>query len=530
MEVVITLDSSDEERQSSESATPSPEPVKRPKLAVEIKPPAKYVPGSGPELQPLRLLPPKTSTGFIIERILLPSPGLAADGKPLPKRMTYIVGWRDLPAASLLVPAMQILDYVSPRALEDWEEALEAGMEEERAKLEEEKINGPPNIKQKHKARPPVHTDIEAAAAIEPETEAEDAVRPKMGAMSLSTPQKRKLADFEGLSDDEDSPSNQIAREIFGQDSREDSWGTPAAATEAEDAQVEASGAADEGGPYMSKRTNVATPVPLPSYISGIMGYGTSLPELRPVSASEPEPVYFPKQLEHTDPVSSVEGTTLSGATSFKAFTGGYGIVNSSSTRESTGDILGRSSPKPKKTNGSAQRPKRKQPAPKKRKTSQALEGVDEDGEPTWEVERLEDLASYDVEGHGVMRYFMVRWAGDWPTDQKTSWEPEENIPRNLVRTYFKMDKKRRAKLAAQHRREPQPEAAASSDMNAAHSSVGEAFVEADAQNNALFGDSSYGLGGEERSSVDDDLGNELFVVDDEPGTGRGFHKEAVLL
>lgn len=530
MEAVVVLDSSDEERESSEPAAPSPEPIKRPKLAVEIQPAARYVPGCGPALQPLRLLPPETSTGFIIERILLPSPGLAADGKLLPKRMTYIVGWRDLPAASLLVPAMQILDYVSPRALEDWEEALEVGMEEERTKLAEEKINGPPNMKQKHKARPPAHTDIEAAAAIEPETEAEDALRPKMGgAMSLSTPQKRKLADFEGLSDDEDSPSNQIAREIFGQDSREDSWDVPVPGTRAEDEQVGLRDAVGEDGPHTSTKTMVATPVPLPSYVSGTMRPGISLPELRPVSASTPEAIYFPKQPDPTGPVSSIEGNALSGATSLDGFPGGYSLSKPSSTRESTGDTSRHTSAKPRKANGSAKKPKPSQPKPKKRKTSQDVADVGQNDEPTWEVERLEDRTTYEVEGLGTVRYFMVRWAGDWPPDQKTSWEPEENIPRNLVRSYTKMDKKKRAKLAAQHQHARiQWQNAVSGGVDAAHSSASEAFAEVDVQNDAPFGSTSHDFGAEERPSVEDDLGNEVHAFEDESGTGRSFHKEPV--
>ncbi|KAM4054431.1 hypothetical protein HRG_005287 [Hirsutella rhossiliensis] len=102
----------------------------------------RYVPGSGPPLQRISILPPEDSTAYIVERILLPSLGHAADGKPLPKRMTYIIGWRDLPAARHLVPAMKILNYVSPRALEEWESNREVELAEDRRKQADEKDVG----------------------------------------------------------------------------------------------------------------------------------------------------------------------------------------------------------------------------------------------------------------------------------------------------------------------------------------------------------------------------------------------------
>ncbi|KAG5912877.1 hypothetical protein E4U61_007720 [Claviceps capensis] len=72
-----------------------------------------------------------------------------------------------------------------------------------------------------------------------------------------------------------------------------------------------------------------------------------------------------------------------------------------------------------------------------------------------WEVERLDDMALHHVENHGPIRYFLVRWVGDWPTEQNPSWEPEHNLHPDLVRNYTELAKKKRAKLAAQHQRPP---------------------------------------------------------------------------
>ncbi|KAH7312466.1 hypothetical protein B0I35DRAFT_57475 [Stachybotrys elegans] len=122
-------------RRSRKSADSS---RKRTRIVVQLRArPAPYVPRSGPRLEPPRLQLPSDSTAYIVDRILLPSPGPAADGRPLPRRMTYIVGWHDLPAARALVPAMRILEYVSPLVLEEWEWQLELGLDEERGREQE---------------------------------------------------------------------------------------------------------------------------------------------------------------------------------------------------------------------------------------------------------------------------------------------------------------------------------------------------------------------------------------------------------
>ncbi|KAM3512541.1 hypothetical protein MY11210_003804 [Beauveria gryllotalpidicola] len=60
----------------------------------------------------------------------------------------------------------------------------------------------------------------------------------------------------------------------------------------------------------------------------------------------------------------------------------------------------------------------------------------EDDDETDWAVDRIEDMELYDVEGRGLVRYFKVRWEGDWPPDQNPTWEPEENLPDDLVRDF----------------------------------------------------------------------------------------------
>ncbi|KAK1981162.1 hypothetical protein LZ30DRAFT_689415 [Colletotrichum cereale] len=94
----------------------------------------RYKPGTGPPLAPITLLPVRDTTAYIREEFFVP-PALSAGGK---KRLLYIVGWTDLPAARLQIDAERIFDYVSPRAYEEWCAARAAERDEEERRIEEE--------------------------------------------------------------------------------------------------------------------------------------------------------------------------------------------------------------------------------------------------------------------------------------------------------------------------------------------------------------------------------------------------------
>ncbi|KAM4061389.1 hypothetical protein HRG_013104 [Hirsutella rhossiliensis] len=49
-------------------------------------------------------------------------------------------------------------------------------------------------------------------------------------------------------------------------------------------------------------------------------------------------------------------------------------------------------------------------------------ENSDDDGEHAWVVKRLENMAVYDVEGRGLVRYLQMRWEGNWPPDRNPTW------------------------------------------------------------------------------------------------------------
>jgi hypothetical protein len=311
--------------------------------------------------------------------------------------MAYIVGWRDLPAARLLVPVMEILDYVSPYALEEWEYNMELELEEDRAKLEEEKrelAQHPEKATLKEKARPPVHSEIEAAAVAEAESDAHAKGRPKKGAMSLSTPQKTKLDAFDDLFDNnfdgDESPSEQIAREIArthhgpapGRESRETSTSESETQMKAEDDAEIPLFNKEWPGPIL---TNATLSKP-PTASDG------------DVSSSKLHPFF---QFRQSEPTSSSNAPKADSA-----------------------------------------------PASDKnrvKKGKQKLEMIEvADPNDGWEVERIEDSELYEVEGRGLVRYYKVRWVGDWPPEENPTWEPEENIPAKMVRKYLKAARKKR--------------------------------------------------------------------------------------
>ncbi|KAI1198738.1 hypothetical protein F5X97DRAFT_143854 [Nemania serpens] len=57
--------------------------------------------------------------------------------------------------------------------------------------------------------------------------------------------------------------------------------------------------------------------------------------------------------------------------------------------------------------------------------------------EQEWEVKRLEDDRVIETGGE-LVRYFKVRWVGNWPVGQNPTWEPEECISEVVIRKYLK--------------------------------------------------------------------------------------------
>ncbi|GAW14508.1 hypothetical protein ANO14919_039110 [Xylariales sp. No.14919] len=93
----------------------------------------------------------------------------------------------------------------------------------------------------------------------------------------------------------------------------------------------------------------------------------------------------------------------------------------------------------------------------------------EEKQEQEWEVKRLEGDKVAEVDGEPI-RYFKVRWEGDWPADQNPTWEPEANIPRALVQQYLKAKAAAPSPSPRSARKKPAPVA------KSKYASVAEAF------------------------------------------------------
>ncbi|EKJ74882.1 hypothetical protein NXS19_008586 [Fusarium pseudograminearum] len=444
-------------QQQLEPASPKkrkPHEPKKSRVAVHVPSRRKdYIPGKGPALQRISLLPPQDSTAYILERIILPSPGLAADGNPLPRRMTYIVAWHDLPAAQLLVPAMDILEYVSPRELEEWEFAnTEEQMEQEINKEQEQTGDAP---KPKRRGRPPKHSKIETAVVAVPDDD-DNAVQ--RGAMTIATPTKNRLKDFEGLSDEDATPAAQLQWETTGETDDQgiydrgdsDGFGSAHAGAQADKFR--------EAGPAYHQSQNHTPIGQFESSSSEASSSRQSTPKVTAIKSATKgkRKADRPKKKTALDGVfSGLQGAESASESVWSP----QGTVTYSNSGVETPD------PEPRTTTArlieeaaSVQKKKKKslknsrsekQPKPESKtpmvSQPEESEEPDEQEEPDWEVKRIEGMDMYEAEGEGLVRYFKVRWEGDWPPDQNPTWEPESNLPDQLVRRYLKNRKRKRS-------------------------------------------------------------------------------------
>jgi hypothetical protein len=501
------------------------------------------VPNSGPPMERLGLLPPKDTTAYIIERILLPPESLAADGRPRPKRMMYIIGWTDLPAACLLVPAMRVLDYVSPRVLEDWEMDMEEELEEERARQEAEKQQqqqAQPKAGPKKRSkgrRPRKRSQIESAMLNELETDG-SAERLTGGAMAQTTPKKARRKHAVDLPEEEDSPSRQLEKELIG--ATPDPGDMEMFETEAtsEDVEFKDSDSALEPRPARMMLEVLKQP-PAQALRRGDLA-----------RANEPQHIVISDSSE-SDSGGNISLIGRETETYEPVYPAKRRRIHSSSDDSlmpfrppDSGTHISRNMKSPRTIPEKEAKTKVTEDTHQKRSKSvsepPAQSSADGQEEPTWVVECILDCQTYEVEGHGLVRYFQVLWEGDWPPDQNPSWEPEENLPRALVRNFFKTPKERRRRFKAKPQAQgqggsliktPVPKRLAASQTKlkqstlswagARYDSVSEAFAGDGgddilaSMNNATNGQDSGPLARE----LDNDIGgeDELFVVEDGP-------------
>ncbi|KAK3904525.1 hypothetical protein C8A05DRAFT_13607 [Staphylotrichum tortipilum] len=443
----------------------------------------KYVPGSGPPPPAISLLPPRDSTAYIIDQFVLPAD---KDMTPTSRRLIhYHIGFTDLPAVKILIPCNQVLDYVSPRELEDWEYRNLEKKEEEQARLLAEKERaGPPKKKPGHPPKVPME---DLGNPVSPADETLHLAQEVAG-RSLSTPQKQRLdrvPDSEGTEDTSNPESDDAAiqQQLRGVADLEvmDSGGEDddEVEFESDDAhhlapQYDTSPVAIplRAGSLIPPRKGSlpAASVPSPSTIP--FPSAVPAPTARPPS-NTPTPVkvhpawaHQLDQTSHPDKPTTKHGQnghskqtgtpwpllnksqhtkpftpTAAPTSSFKPAGGSKGpSTQFLGVGAGTGSSIASDSLMTKRKN---EHTNRQTPSPDKQPKTKKQKIKQEDPPPAeeWEVKDLLDDQWFDDQGVRVHKY-LILWAGDWPEDQNPTWEPAENVQNKaLIQRYHKKKK-----------------------------------------------------------------------------------------
>lgn len=436
----------------------------------------KYVPGSGPAPPRISLAPPRDSTGYIIDQFVLPTD---KDMTETSRRIIhYHIGFTDLPAVKILIPCDKVLDYVSPRELEDWEyQALERKEEErahrlaerQRASTAKKKPGRPPKVHMEDVGMPLLSSADEALLL------AEDA------GPSLSTPQKRKLSRV--LDEEMEETSNvesddaAIRRQL---QTDGDSEGIDFEDDMEADLESVDHLTLRRDPPIIktpSRGSSSVRPLQnLSSASSAVISTETGLTAPAPATALPPSSISTPGRIhpawahafgqqngsgKSSNSVDQTEHAKQNGTPSslsamshrpksstssatpgfeFKARSSSKGPSSQPSTSGIGVNSVHASNPSAakRKSQPSGRKPPPKtQQTPKKQKVQHQVEPDAEE----FEVKELLDDQWFIENGVKTHRY-LVLWEGDWPEDQNPTWEPAENVQdQDLISRYRKKKK-----------------------------------------------------------------------------------------
>ncbi|KAH6854123.1 hypothetical protein B0I37DRAFT_22489 [Chaetomium sp. MPI-CAGE-AT-0009] len=455
--------------------TGKPPPPRRKTTTIEIPLYSirRYVPGSGPPPPPISLVPPRDSTAYIIDQFILPTD---KDMTETSRRLVhYHIGFTDLPAVKLLIPCNKVLDYVSPRELEDWEYQNLEKKQEQARQLAKKQQAAP--VKRKP-GRPPKVPMEDFGMPLLGSADETLLLAQEVAGPSLSTPQKRKLGhvlDEEGLEDtsDEESDGAAISRQLGGEggfenmgfeDDTVDSesvdrlalqYDTPFAETPSRASSLaqpvqDSFPVRPRIAPVETGSSRSSAPPAPPQEVTPALGglhpawahaFGQhrrpnepSKPHLQNCHGQQSKTPWLPTVQPQAKPASK----TASGS----------GVANrhakDSASRLSTPSAAGKSSiasessaRKRKEPVSNGKNSPQKQRKPKKQK----IEPQDEPAAEEWEVKELLDDQWFIEQGVKVHRY-LVLWEGDWPEDQNPTWEPAENVQdQTLINRYQKKKK-----------------------------------------------------------------------------------------
>lgn len=462
--------------------------VGRPKTTIEIPLPSikKYTRGSGPPPPPITLAPPRDSTGYIIDQFVLPVP---KDTKPESRRRIYYhIGFTDIPAARLLIPCDEVLDYVSPRELEEFEyEALQIKETEKAAEDEQKRKDQAQAPTKKQPGRPPKaplnDTALDAPKELVISLQEGDVLLAKqeaVGGPSLATPQKRKWAEISTFDDsDEAAIQLQLQNESAVPSEVEDS-GTDLEGYDSADPLSADLHPRIPSYSRVSRSVSAQQPVAGPSKptVVNLRSMSTSAPRPSSSVASTPGRIHpmFARSIEAgRSSVSGHGGQKEASQLGFGGNTKTEATTRASPSRDSTRQfkavpktavhplplpaaaqvkpiaftplavpisvskpIVTSDSLSKQQNESSSSKKRRKdeqQPTPHKKQKKPQIE---EQPTGSWVVKELLDDQWVTDFGVKVHKY-LVLWEGDWPPDQNPTWEPEENIEdQSLIKKYLK--------------------------------------------------------------------------------------------
>ncbi|KAE9381238.1 hypothetical protein N431DRAFT_424827 [Stipitochalara longipes BDJ] len=416
-----------------------------------------YVPGSGPPLAPVTVMPIHDKDGIIKGEVTMGH------------QLMFIVSYEDHPYLRVSVKPQNILDWVSPRTFEEWESAkAEAERKAERDELlpkiearEKKRLlkeqggkasraaEAPKKTWSRKRKRPPTPEPAPRPGrkrrGVETEEE-EEALIPNPRRPSLSCPTKQRgLAqpvdmDSEEEEDDEEedllaeTTAELIDRQLNSTPGRSklanEIFRSPT--TSPEPQPKKAQKVKKPPVPPFGRRETRSRSI---SSTPGGRGRETRSSSIsRPPSRQDAVAATSSRQAnaiyEKLERKSQAKGSTIIDKYSY------FGKPPTSSQRQAAANP----------TRHKSETPKRKSATPKPVEEEEEDEEEDEDDEPEYEVDAiLADEIRMDKKQKPVL-YYLIKWVGDWAN----TWEPAGNVGTDAIKEY-------EMKKAAEQRRMLKP-------------------------------------------------------------------------
>ncbi|PMD19659.1 hypothetical protein NA56DRAFT_690279 [Hyaloscypha hepaticicola] len=387
-----------------------------------------YVPGSGPPLAPVTVMPAHDKDGIIQGEV------------KMDKKLKYIVGYERHPYLRVSVKPQNILDWVSPRTLEDWEfEKTKAEYQadedellpkilarEQRKKLKElggkasRASDGPKKTWSRKRKRPPTpeppFSSVSGRKQRGVDTDDEEAHRISLRRPSLSTPVKQRgLAEVLNLEDSEEEEDSfaEDAAELIDRQLN----GTPSGKSKLRVELSRSPATSPDPQPVKSKKppgfARRETKSGSISSATGARGRETrSSSSSRPPSRRDSVAATSSRQAraiyEKLELLSQAKAGSLADKYAYS------GKPPTSSQRQaaanaSTGD---------------------KSETPKHKKSATPEPAEDDDAE--YEVDAiLDDVYRKDKKGK-LGLWYLIKWVGEWDN----TWEPAENVGAEAIAEY----------------------------------------------------------------------------------------------